>query len=92
MIISHAHRAEWQRGSEGGPTLWSASFLFQDVLSLTPPTATYLVQTFGSALSTVYAYNASNTSGHTKKVAHALMFALYLRRLHPCDARSRSMR
>lgn len=29
---------------------------------------TYLISTFGSALSTVYAYNASNTSGHTKKV------------------------
>lgn len=29
--------------------------------------ATYLIGTFGSALSTVYAYNASNTSGHTKK-------------------------
>ncbi|KAF7352856.1 MFS general substrate transporter [Mycena venus] len=27
----------------------------------------YLVGTFGSALSTTYAYNASNTSGHTKK-------------------------
>ncbi|KAJ7047446.1 MFS general substrate transporter [Mycena alexandri] len=27
----------------------------------------YLVGTFGSALSTVYAYNASNTAGHTKK-------------------------
>ncbi|KAH0840015.1 MFS general substrate transporter [Lanmaoa asiatica] len=30
--------------------------------------ASYLVGTFGSALSTIYAYNASNTSGHTKKV------------------------
>ncbi|OBZ71805.1 Allantoate permease [Grifola frondosa] len=29
--------------------------------------ASYLIGTFGSALSTVYAYNASNTSGHTKK-------------------------
>ncbi|KAJ7700008.1 MFS general substrate transporter [Mycena rosella] len=29
--------------------------------------AVYLIGTFGSALSTVYAYNASNTSGHTKK-------------------------
>ncbi|KAH8118442.1 MFS general substrate transporter [Phellopilus nigrolimitatus] len=28
----------------------------------------YITGTFGSALSTVYAYNASNTSGHTKKV------------------------
>lgn len=27
----------------------------------------YLIGTFGSALSSVYAYNASNTSGHTKK-------------------------
>jgi ACS family allantoate permease-like MFS transporter len=32
------------------------------------PAATYLIQTFGSALSIVYAYNASNTSGHTKKL------------------------
>ncbi|KLO16326.1 MFS general substrate transporter [Schizopora paradoxa] len=30
--------------------------------------AVYLIGTFGSALSSVYAYNASNTSGHTKKV------------------------
>jgi MFS family permease len=30
--------------------------------------AIYLVQTFGSALSVIYAWNASNTSGHTKKV------------------------
>ncbi|KAJ3741220.1 MFS general substrate transporter [Lentinula detonsa] len=29
--------------------------------------ATYLIGTYGSSLSTVYAYNASNTSGHTKK-------------------------
>ncbi|PPQ81586.1 hypothetical protein CVT24_006485 [Panaeolus cyanescens] len=29
--------------------------------------ATYLIGTFGSALASVYAYNASNTSGHTKK-------------------------
>ncbi len=29
--------------------------------------ATYLIGTFGSSLATVYAYNASNTSGHTKK-------------------------
>ncbi|KAE9410394.1 MFS general substrate transporter [Gymnopus androsaceus JB14] len=28
---------------------------------------TYLIGTFGSALATIYAYNASNTSGHTKK-------------------------
>ncbi|KAF8558898.1 hypothetical protein OG21DRAFT_996384 [Imleria badia] len=30
--------------------------------------ASHLTGTFGSALSTIYAYNASNTSGHTKKV------------------------
>ncbi|KAF8517835.1 MFS general substrate transporter [Gautieria morchelliformis] len=30
--------------------------------------AVYLVGTFGSALSVIYAWNASNTSGHTKKV------------------------
>jgi len=30
--------------------------------------AVYLIGTFGSALASVYAYNASNTSGHTKKV------------------------
>ncbi|CAK5275567.1 unnamed protein product [Mycena citricolor] len=29
--------------------------------------AVYLVNTFGSALAQIYAYNASNTSGHTKK-------------------------
>ncbi|KAI0773854.1 MFS general substrate transporter [Fomes fomentarius] len=29
--------------------------------------SSYLIGTFGSALSTIYAYNASNTSGHTKK-------------------------
>ncbi|EIW82380.1 MFS general substrate transporter [Coniophora puteana RWD-64-598 SS2] len=29
--------------------------------------ATYLMGTYGSCLSTIYAYNASNTSGHTKK-------------------------
>ncbi|KAJ3767127.1 MFS general substrate transporter [Lentinula raphanica] len=29
--------------------------------------ATYLIGAYGSSLSTVYAYNASNTSGHTKK-------------------------
>ncbi|KZT61147.1 MFS general substrate transporter [Calocera cornea HHB12733] len=31
--------------------------------------AIYLVNTFGSALSVIYAWNASNTSGHTKKVS-----------------------
>ncbi|THH33779.1 hypothetical protein EUX98_g426 [Antrodiella citrinella] len=30
--------------------------------------AVYIIGTFGSALSTIYAYNASNTAGHTKKV------------------------
>ncbi|KAG6908963.1 hypothetical protein DXG01_002569 [Tephrocybe rancida] len=29
--------------------------------------ATYLIGSFGSALSTIYAWNASNTAGHTKK-------------------------
>ncbi|KAH7916345.1 MFS general substrate transporter [Hygrophoropsis aurantiaca] len=29
---------------------------------------TYLIGTFGSTLSTIYAYNASNTSGYTKKL------------------------
>lgn len=28
----------------------------------------YLIGTFGSSLSTVYSYNATNTSGHTKKL------------------------
>lgn len=32
-----------------------------------PRIAVYLIGTFGSALSTIYAYNASNISGHTKK-------------------------
>ncbi|KAF7795856.1 hypothetical protein EIP86_007023 [Pleurotus ostreatoroseus] len=36
--------------------------------------ATYLIGTFGSALSSIYAYNASNTSGHTKKVRHHLAY------------------
>ncbi|THH17967.1 hypothetical protein EW146_g2938 [Bondarzewia mesenterica] len=40
--------------------------------------ATYLIGTFGSALSTIYAYNASNTSGHTKKVTiNALTMATF---------------
>ena len=30
--------------------------------------ATWIVGTYGSSLSIIYAYNASNTSGHTKKV------------------------
>ncbi|CCM01709.1 uncharacterized protein FIBRA_03774 [Fibroporia radiculosa] len=30
--------------------------------------ATYIIGTYGSSLSQIYAYNASNTSGHTKKV------------------------
>jgi MFS transporter, ACS family, allantoate permease len=29
----------------------------------------YLIGTFGSALAIIYAYNASNTSGHTKKAS-----------------------
>ena len=31
-------------------------------------TATWIVGTYGSSLAIIYAYNASNTSGHTKKV------------------------
>ncbi|KAI0352702.1 MFS general substrate transporter [Trametes cingulata] len=39
---------------------------------------TYLIGTFGSALSSVYAYNASNTSGHTKKnTINALTLATF---------------
>lgn len=34
--------------------------------------ASYLTGTFGSSLAIIYAYNASNTSGHTKKVSHPL--------------------
>ncbi|KZT13006.1 MFS general substrate transporter [Laetiporus sulphureus 93-53] len=30
--------------------------------------ASYIIGTYGSSLSQIYAYNASNTSGHTKKV------------------------
>lgn len=44
----------------------SACYLLR-VKALTGRAAIYLSGTFGSALSTVYAYNASNTSGHTKK-------------------------
>lgn len=41
---------------------------FMHMGSITHPAlAAYLVASFGSALSTVYAYNASNTAGHTKK-------------------------
>ncbi|KAI0321878.1 MFS general substrate transporter [Amylostereum chailletii] len=40
--------------------------------------ATYLISTFGSSLSTVYAYNASNTSGHTKKLTiNAMTLAVF---------------
>ncbi|KAH9853800.1 MFS general substrate transporter [Lenzites betulinus] len=40
--------------------------------------AVYLIGTFGSALSSVYAYNASNTSGHTKKnTINALTLATF---------------
>lgn len=35
---------------------------------LTHVTASYIVTAFGSSLAIIYAYNASNTSGHTKKV------------------------
>ncbi len=33
-----------------------------------PLVATWIVGTYGSSLAIIYAYNASNTSGHTKKV------------------------
>ncbi|KAL6299108.1 MFS general substrate transporter [Sparassis latifolia] len=40
--------------------------------------AVYLIGTFGSALSSIYAYNASNTSGHTKKnTVNALTLATF---------------
>ncbi|KAH9947275.1 MFS general substrate transporter [Amylocystis lapponica] len=40
--------------------------------------AVYIIGTFGSALSTIYAYNASNTSGHTKKnTINALTMATF---------------
>lgn len=40
--------------------------------------AVYLVGTFGSALSIIYAWNASNTSGHTKKgVHHSIKLPVY---------------
>lgn len=42
--------------------------LEQRVTNSQESSAIYLVQTFGSALSIIYAYNASNTSGHTKKL------------------------
>lgn len=35
---------------------------------LTWSAAVYIIGTYGSSLSQIYAYNASNTSGHTKKV------------------------
>jgi hypothetical protein len=40
--------------------------------------AVYLIGTFGSALSIIYAWNASNTSGHTKKgVHHSIKLPVY---------------
>ena len=62
------------------------------------PIATYLIGTFGSALSSVYAYNASNTSGHTKKVSGVLATARLIfkyrlaehgQRTHPRDVQCR---
>lgn len=38
--------------------------------------ATYLIGTFGSALAVIYAWNASNTSGHTKKGIHNIAYKL----------------
>ncbi|KAF8913831.1 MFS general substrate transporter [Gymnopilus junonius] len=43
------------------------ALLFGKHLKLLPTCSVYLIGTFGSALASVYAYNASNTSGHTKK-------------------------
>lgn len=38
------------------------------ILRLPNSPANYAVTTFGSSLAIIYAYNASNTGGHTKKV------------------------
>lgn len=43
-------------------------FLVSNTTKKRHDTGVYLIGTFGSALSTVYAYNATNTSGHTKKL------------------------
>jgi len=40
--------------------------------------AVYLIGTFGSALSVIFAWNASNTSGHTKKGMLNMPFRFYL--------------
>ena len=41
-------------------------------------TGNYVVTFFGSSLAIIYAYNASNTSGHTKKVTvNAMTLASY---------------
>jgi ACS family allantoate permease-like MFS transporter len=37
----------------------------------------YLTGSFGSTLSIIYAYNASNTSGYTKKVCHFNTFVFW---------------
>lgn len=65
---SYAHRPQWI-GREGctvircvlgcGPT---------DYLAAEIAKATWIIGFFGSSLALVYAYNASNTSGHSKKV------------------------
>lgn len=66
--VSSPDWVQWQ-WPEGSSTIWSAfcpstqGLRTDTALSL----AIYLSGTFGSALSTIYAYNASNTSGHTKK-------------------------
>jgi MFS transporter, ACS family, allantoate permease len=51
------------------------SFCNQSITML----ATYLIGTFGSALSTIYAYNASNTGGATKKVNSSRVFEFNIR-------------
>lgn len=44
--------------------IWSVSRLVDHLFGV----GNYIVTFFGSSLAIVYAYNASNTSGHTKKV------------------------
>lgn len=49
-----------------------------DDLTRSFDSATWIVGTYGSSLAIIYAYNASNTSGHTKKVTvNALTLAAF---------------
>jgi hypothetical protein len=52
-----------------------------------PGEGIYILGTFGSALSTIYAYNSSNTSGHTVSLNRVPIISLYVSRLGRKKAR-----